>query len=593
VKRLALGLLWLAAAAGCASLQPRNAVRRMTLEEKIGQLFVVGTPGRFMNESSPEFQRLLRHVRDNHVGGIDWETWSYVHETAFLARRLQKEARVPLLFNADLESGVGMRFADVTYWPWPMAVGATGDPSLARRQGEIVAEEARAIGLNQIYAPVADVNVNPANPVINVRSYGEDPETVGRFVAAFIEGVQSGGVMATAKHFPGHGDTQTDSHRSIPVLRADRERLDKVELVPFRAAIAAGVGAIMTAHMSLPLLDPTPAPPLRKEERRNIYDEKGTEVTLDATMPASLSPKITQGLLREELGFQGVVVADALDMGGITVHFDPGEAAVGAILAGSDQLVKSPDLDAAIAGVRRAVESGRIPLDRIDRSVERILAAKARFPAPRGSEERAFRVVDSPTHRALCAEIARQAVTLVREEPDALPLSPGRRIAHVVVQGVVEASFEDLAVELEKRLAAAPETFTLDARSPEEEVAKAVEGAGRADVVLLSLFVRFRTGEGEIVVPEPARAAIERIAATGKSIVAVAFGSPFLVRELPQLRTYLVAYGGQDVMQIAVTRALFGEAPITGRLPVTIPEFAARGSGIQKPAAPAASVARP
>lgn len=593
MKRPAFAVTLAALFLGCATLAPRHRPGRMSLDEKIGQLFVFGAPGRFMNESSPEYQRLLGHVRDNHVGGIHWETWSYVHETAFLTRRLQRAARVPLLFSADLESGVGMRFADVTYWPWPMAVAATGDPTLARRQGEIVADEARAIGLNQVYAPVADVNVDPANPVINVRSYGEDPETVGRFVAAFVEGVQSHGVMATVKHFPGHGDTRTDSHRSIPVLRIGRERLEQVELVPFRAAFAAGAQSVMTAHLSLPLLDPTPAPPLSEAQRRNMYDTEGIEVARDATIPASLSPRITQDLLRGELGFEGLVVADALDMGGITVHFDPGEAAVRAILAGADQVVKSPDMDAAIAGVRRAVASGRISIERLDRSVERVLAAKSRFAGARGSEKRAFRVVDSAEHRALAGEIARRAVTLVREEPEALPLAPGRIVAHVTVQGVIAAATGTLSRELQKRLERAPETFSLDARSREEEVAAVLDGAGRADVVLLSLFVRFRSGEGEIVVPEPARTVIERLAAAGKPMIGVAFGSPFLVGEVPQLGTYLVAYGGQDDMQAAVARALFGEVPITGRLPVTIPDVAARGSGIQKPAGRAGSGNQP
>jgi beta-glucosidase-like glycosyl hydrolase len=597
VRRAAAGLLLLAAAGGggCATLLRGARVSGMTLEEKIGQLFVYVSTGRFMNESSAEYQRLLHYVRDDHIGGIHWGTWSLVHETAFLNRRLQAAARVPLLVSADLESGVGMRFSDVTFWPWAMALGATGDPSLARRQGEALAQEARAIGLNQVYAPVADVNVNPANPVINVRSYGEDPEMVARFVSAFVQGVQSRGVLATVKHFPGHGDTEVDSHRSIPILRITRDRLDRIELVPFRAAVAAGAGSVMTAHVSLPALDDTPAPPLREEARRNVYDPELTEVALDAMTPASLSPRITRDLLRNEMRFEGLIVTDALDMGGITVHFDPGEAAVQALLAGADQVLKSPRLDDAIAGVRRAVESGRISRERIDESVSRVLAAKARFPAPRPSPRKAFRVVDSAEHRALAAEIGRRAVTLVREEAGVLPLQAGLRLAHVAVQGAVEAQFGDLTRELARRLGQPPETFSLDARATDAEVGEMLEAVGRADAVLLSLFVRFRSGEGKIHVPEAAAAAIERIAATGKPIVAVAFGSPFLIQELPQLRTYFVAYGGQDVMQVAIAQALFGEIPITGRLPVTIPEVAARGDGIRKPATAAApaEAARP
>src|SRR5512141_1571614 len=260
----------------------------MTLDEKIGQLFVYVLPGAFMNEGSPEYRQLLHQVRDNHVGGLYWATWSNVYETAFLIRRVRGLARLPLLTGADLEAGVGMRFAGTTYWPWAMAVGATGDPELARREGEIVAEEARAIGLNQIDAPVADVNVNPDNPVINVRSFGEDPQEVARFVAAFVRGVESRGVLATVKHFPGHGDTRTDSHRSLPVLDVTRERLEAVELVPFRAAIAAGAGSVMTAHLSLPALDAEPAPLRPGGVAENPYTQDAAEAARNATLPASL-----------------------------------------------------------------------------------------------------------------------------------------------------------------------------------------------------------------------------------------------------------------------------------------------------------------
>ncbi|HEX9302865.1 MAG TPA: glycoside hydrolase family 3 protein [Thermoanaerobaculia bacterium] len=570
-------------AAGCATAafyRPADLNRN----EKIGQLFVYPATGRFVNDASPEYQALVHQVRDNHVGGILWFLAGEVSETARLTRKLQEIARVPLLVAADLEAGVGMRFQETTYWPWPMAVAATGDPTLAERQGRIVAEEARAIGLNQIYAPVADVNVDPANPVINVRSYGEDPETVGRFVAAFVRGVQSGGVVATAKHFPGHGDTHTDSHRSLPILFADRPRLDRVELVPFRAAIAAGVGAIMTGHLSLPAIDATPAPERPSSPGENPYTRDSSEIARDATLPASMSPAAVDGLLRKDLGFAGLVVTDAVDMGGIVDHFDPGEAAVRAILAGADQIPKSPDTDAAIGAVRRAVETGRIPEERLDVSVARILDVKRRFPAPRPDSEAPFRVIDSPDHRALAQEIARRALTLVREAPRALPLSSSIRLVHLVVDDIAASSLpgRDFARELEVRLGREPETFVLDPRSRTEDVEPLVAAAAGTDVVLVSLFVRVRTGTGKLVLPEPARAALERLAAAGKPLVGVSFGNPYLAADLPSLSTYLAAYGDQPVMQVAAARALFGETEITGRLPVTIPGVAERGSGIPK-----------
>ena len=555
----------------------------MTLDEKIGQLFVYTLPGAFMNEGSPEYRRLLHQVLDNHVGALHWATWSNVYETAFLNRRLRRLSKVPLLIGADLEAGVGMRFAGTTYWPWAMAVGATGDPELARREGEVVGEEARAIGLNQIAAPVADVNVNPDNPVINVRSFGEDPQEVARFVAAFVRGVQSRGVIATAKHFPGHGDTRTDSHRALPVLEVPRERLERVELVPFRAAIAAGAGAVMTAHLAVPALDATPVPERAEGPGENPYTHDPGEVTQNGSMPASLSPVLTQSLLRGQLGFDGLVETDALDMGGIVDHFEAGEAAVRAILAGADEILGSPDIDAAMAGVRRAVASGRISEARLDESLRRILSAKERARSPEPDFEEIFRVVDSPEHRAVAEEIARRSLTLVREAPGALPLDPGLKVLHVIASDGDQGKIgEDVAREVRSRLKSPPETVFLDARGDAAPGEDLVEAAGKADAVLLSLFVRFRSGRGTLALPEAQRTLIARVASSGARVVAVSFGTPYLLRDLPGLPTYLAAYGGQSDVQTAAARAVFGEAPITGHLPVTIPGLAPRGTGIQK-----------
>jgi beta-N-acetylhexosaminidase len=575
--------LFLIVAVGCATSRPESPAR-WTVDEKVGQLFVYPATGRFMNEESAEYRALVHQVRDNGVGGILWYLLSDVSETARLNRRLQAMARRPLLIAADLEAGLGMRFLDTTNWPWPMAVAATGDPSFAEREGKVVAEEARSLGVNQVYAPVADVNLDPANPAINVRSYGEDPETVGRFVAAFVRGVQSGGVLATAKHFPGHGDTRIDSHRALPVLRADRQRLERVELVPFRAAIAAGVGAVMMAHLSIPAIDATIAPVRALAPGENPETDDPSEVERDATVPASMSPPIVEGLLRRELGFAGLVITDAVDMGGIVDHFDPGDAAVRAIVAGGDQVIKSPDTDAAIAGVRRAVAEGLISAERLDESVARILEAKRRFPVPAADPEAPFRVVDRPEHRALAEEIAARAVTLVREAPGALPLARAQRVVHVVVNDVaaVAAPGRELARELETRFGHAPQTFVFDPRSRSEEIVPLLEAAAGADAVLVSLFVRVRTGSGKLVLPETAREAIGLLSSSGARLVGVSFGNPYVAADLPGLATYLAAYGDQPVMQVAVARAIFGESVISGRLPVTIPGVAERGSGISK-----------
>src|SRR5882757_6661965 len=391
----------------CASVPQRHVpkLEGLSLDEKIGQMFVVQARGVFMAESSLGYQQLMHQVRDNHIGGVIWSV-SNVYETAVLSSRLQNESRVPLLVSADLESGMGMRFLDTTYWPWAMAVAATGDPALAESEGRVVAREARLVGVNHIFATIADVNVDADNPVINTRSFGEDPAEVSRYVAAFVRGVQSEHVLATAKHFPGHGDTHVDSHRSLPILGVDRARLDRVELVPFRAAIDAGVRS----------LDDELVPVRRTSAGENPYGTAASEVPQNGTMPATTSKKIVGQLLRREMRFDGLVVSDAMDMGGITEHFDAGEAAIRAIEAGQDQILMSPNPDAAIAAVKAAVKSGRLSEARIDESVRRILDAKSWAGTPVGTNEQIFGGIDTKEHRDLAANIARRALTLVREQ---------------------------------------------------------------------------------------------------------------------------------------------------------------------------------
>lgn len=560
------------------------AVSELSLDEKIGQLFVYAGHGTFMNEASPSYQRFLHQIRDNHVGGILWFV-SDVYETAWLNRQLQSEAKIPLLISADLEAGMGMRFPDATFWPWPMAIGATGDPSLAEKEGAMIASEAKHLGINHIYAPVGDVNNNPDNPVINARSFGEDPERVAGFVSAFIRGVQSENVLATVKHFPGHGDTQIDSHRSLATLAVSRARLDAVELVPFRAAIAADVASVMTAHLSVPALDDTPAP-IRADRvpQENPYTADLSEVTRGAAMPASLSQPITETLLRQELGFRGLVITDALDMGALVDHFTAGEAAVRAIEAGADLLPKSTDTDAAIRGVKEAIRSGRLSEARIDRSVERIIAAKARVSPSVGEMEDIFRGVDPPAHRAVAGEIATRAITLVREMPDMLPVRRAARVVELVVSDFPESGFVlgDFDRELRARLSAPPARFTLDRTSNASDLEPLMTALKNADLVIIGFTVRVRSGEGKVGVPSLALKAIDAIGALNLPRLAVSFGTPYLLREVPALETYIAAYGLQPVMQVAAVRAIFGESVISGRLPVTIPGLYPRGSGIQK-----------
>jgi beta-N-acetylhexosaminidase len=546
-------------------------------------MFVALGRGGFMSESSPAYAALVHQVRDNHIGGFIW-TISNVYETAHLTRLLQNESRVPLLVSADLESGIGMRFTDTTIWPSAMALAATGDPKLAEAEGRVVAREARAIGINHILAPVADVNVDPDNPVINTRSFGEQPEEVGKFVAAFARGVQSEHVLACAKHFPGHGDTHIDSHRSLPTLGVTRERLEHVELVPFRAAVAANIGSVMIAHLAVPALDPS-AVPVRADRPagENPYGTRAEEVPQNGTMPATTSKPIITGLLRHDLGFDGLIVSDAMDMGGITEHYDAGEAAIRAIEAGQDQILMSPNIDAAIAAVKAAVVSGRLPQARIDESVRRILAAKVRVNAPVASTEEIFRTVDTAEHRELAANIAKRALTLLREQNGVLPLKQDAKVLILQVSDFPEiaAPLPDLDREVARRLKTRPQTMLIDGRTCAEDVTKIAAAAKNADLVLVALAVRARSGSGQIAVPAAARQLIADLA-PAVPVVAVSFGSPYLLREVPAAGTYFCAYGISPIMQVAAAQALFGETPIRGKLPVTIPGLYERGAGITR-----------
>ena len=487
----------------------------VNLDRKIGRLFSV--PARALTED------VIRHVRDNHAGGVIW-----FQSTTDVVRaanaQLQQLASEPLLISADLEAGMGMRFTDAVWWPPAMALAATGDPMLAEEQARVTAREALAIGVNHILAPVCDVNVDPANPVINTRSFGEDPRDVARYVEATVRGIQSEGCLATAKHFPGHGDTHVDSHRALPVLDASRERLERVELVPFRAAIEAGVGSVMIGHLAVPSLDPMPVPV--REAFENVWGTELHEVTRGGTMPATLSAPV-MSLLRS-LGFEGLIVSDAMDMGGLAAHFDPGEAAVRALEAGEDQVLYSADTDAAIAAVRRAVVSGRLSRARIDEAYERVRRAAMRSGVAAGWK---------PALRDRALHIAQRSITLVRDTRGLLPLRA-----------------KTIAVE----------TFTDE---PLEHVLMGNAGPDSADVLVLNLAMRPKSGAGRIAVPEEAKRLSEKYA---RKTIAVSFGSPYILRELAEVSTFVCAWGIQPVLQIAATNAILGKAEFTGRVPVTL-----------------------
>jgi len=566
-----------------------DELRRMSLDEKVGQLISVGINATFLNQDSEAYRTLKHYIEDDKVGGLILFRGP-VYESVILVNRMQQLAKYPLLISADLEAGAGMRFDDTVNFPWNMAVAATGNPVYARRQGEITAREARALGVQQIFAPVVDVNNNAENPVINVRSYGEDPAEVARFAAAFTEGAQAAGVIATAKHFPGHGDTAVDSHRGLPEINVGRERLNTVEFVPFKAAVNAGVGAVMTGHIALPQIDPTAIKPLPRDlkSKPTDTDEAGEIIDEKATMPATMSPVLGH-ILRNDLNFSGIIVTDALSMSGLTIYFTQEEAAVRALEAGADMLLKPADVDAAFRGVRQAVKSGRISESRVEESARKIMTAKYDL----GLVEQRLtpvdpidRIVGSKDVLALATDIAEHAITLVRDEDKVVPLKnlkPDTKIFNLAITNGDDRLWvaNPFVTQLTQR-GFKVETIVLDDRSSERDVQKAIERAKAADLVLASLYGRVRSGQvSSVGVPNAGARALTSLLSAKTPVIGISFGNPYLLQSFPELRTYLVAYGDMPSLQQATARALLGEIDITGKLPISLPGLYSRGTGIQ------------
>jgi beta-N-acetylhexosaminidase len=563
-------------------------LRQMSLDEKIGQLIAVGINATFLNEDSEAFQALRHQIVDNHVGGIVLFRGP-VYESVMLVNRMQELAKYPLLISADLEAGSGMRFDDTVNFPWNMAIAATGNPDYARRSGDITGREARAMGIQQIYAPVSDVNNNAANPVINVRSYGEDPHEVARYVAAFVEGAQHAGVIATAKHFPGHGDTATDSHRGLPEIDVTRDRLNSVELVPFRAAVDAGVGAVMTGHIGLPLIDATEISPLPRDVKLKAMDttEDGEIVSQKGTMPTTLSP-VMNGILRNDLHFDGLIVTDAMSMSGLTLYFTQEEASVRALEAGADLLLKPADPDAVLRGVRDAVKKGRLTEQRIEQSTRKVMAAKYDLGLAQQrvtSLETIDREVGGKSATELADDIAQDAITLVRNDAKLLPLNlpANSRVFNLAItNGDDRAVIAQPFISAMARAGVKMDTIVLDDRSSETEVARSVQKGAAADVVVVSMYGRVRTGQARsVALPEPGTKALNDLIAHNARIVGVSFGNPYILMSFPNLQTYLVAYGDMPSLQEAAAAALLGRIDIKGRLPISLPGLYPRGTGIQ------------
>lgn len=556
---------------------------RMTIEEKVGQMIMPRATGYFVNTESDEYTKMFQLVKNRKVGGFCFFQGD-VYATAVTINKLQEISNVPLLISADFERGGPMRIRRMTPFPEAMAVGATRSPELAFQMGTIVATESRAIGIHINFAPVVDVNNNPLNPVINTRSYGESPQLVADIASAYTAGMQSNGLVATAKHFPGHGDTDVDSHYDLPVLNENRARLDKIELYPFRQLIDKGVMGIMTAHLAVSALD--------GKQR----------------IPASLSRKITTGLLQNELGFKGLIITDALEMRGVTKVYNVAEAAIRSVEAGADILLLPPDEDAAIDAILEAIKNGIISQTRIDSSVRKILAVKQWLKLDENKlidVNKISDVVSTPEHWQVAKEISQASITVVKNER-AIPINPRKNTLALIISDT-----DDYRTDINRSGNANPnervgdyflnelrarsnkiKSIRLSPRSNQVDFNAALMQVREADVVICALFVKIRTrtnpyGLSQNLVDFINSISTEKRSAQKSKNITVAFGNPYAVGVLKNSDAIVFAYSDTELSTEAVAEILFGEISAKGELPVTIPDAAsgvtmyAFGSGLK------------
>lgn len=524
---------------------------------------------------APSWRRVAEYVTDDEVGGLTISVGSPT-EIAAKLNALQRLSVVPLLVGADLEFGAGYRarggyilpgmidLGGAVVFPPEMAIGATRDSALAYEQGRITALEGRALGIHVVYGPILDVNNNPANPVISTRSFGEDPRLDARLGAALVRGIQDNGMIATGKHFPGHGDTGVNSHLALPVVNASRARLDTVEFVPFRAAIAADVGAMMTFHGSMPALD-------------------------SSGVPGTLSRPVLQGVLRDALGFRGTVISDAMDMRGVLDQFGAVEATKRAVAAGADVLIQPLDVRTTIDAIVAGVGEGRYPESRLDDAVRRILEMKRRVGLHRNATvdlDSVRLVVGDSAHAAVASDAAVRSITLVRDSLHAVPISKVRQGARVLSLSVAPRADLGAGVTFNAELRRTLTNLVTVTLTPEDSAgfAAMLRTADSSDVVIVSSYIAHNWQATTVAAPRAVGDLVRALVKRGKPPVVIAFGNPYLLQQVPDAPAYIVAWGGFPVSQRAAAWALQGVTAIEGRLPISIPPLAPFGAGLSRPA---------
>lgn len=548
-----------------------SVMRTLTMRDRIAQLVWPWILGDYVAEGSEEWARIARQVQEDHVGGYIVSLGSPLDIAAKL-NALQRLSTTPLLVSADLETGVGFRarggyfvpngvdLGGATTFPLQMAFGAARDSSAAYELGRVTALEGRALGIHIAFGPVLDVNNNPANPVIGARAFSEDPHLTARLGAAVVRGLQENGMLATGKHFPGHGDTETNSHLALASVTASRARLDSVELLPFREAVRAGLGGMMTFHGFLPALD-------------------------SAEVPATLSPGIMTGLLRRELGFEGLLVTDAMDMRGVVDKFGAAEAAKGAIAAGADLLLMPADIKGTIDAVELGLREGRYPEDRINQSVRRILALKHQFGLNRERTvplERIRQVVGRRDHQESANRIAERGFVLAKDAAKLVPLqlNAGRpRLLSVTYARRAELSAGGTFNATLRAGGAEVRTAYVNADDENPGYDRLLADVGRSDVVVVSSYVNISSTSATADAPAAFIGFVNALMDRGARVVLVSFGTPYLLMHVPRAQTYAVAWGGSTASQRAAARALLGQSEISATLPISIPPLLKFGDG--------------
>lgn len=532
-----------------------RTLKSMTLDEKIGQLFV---------PVHADVEKTKEWITSYGIGGL-WFARTEAKKIAAELNALQEASKYPLLVTVDFEKGAGTYIDGATDLPINMALGASRDPTLAYQAAQLTAKEARAIGVHLNYAPVLDVNNNPDNPVINTRSYGENPSLVAKLGAAAIKGYQEYGLLATAKHFPGHGNTSTDTHAKLGVVTSSPSVFESVELYPYKQVLKqAAPSSIMSAHLWIEAVD------------------------LD-TVPATLSKNVMTTLLRDELGFDGIVFTDAMVMGGITSRYPFDVSTVKAIQAGCDIILFPGDLVKGIQAVRQAIADGQLTEQRIDESVRRILRAKTRVGVHTQrlvDVEKISSLVGTQANYLEAKRIAAQCITLAKNDGKIIPLTPAQKILvltmsnkegnSMVSRGLV--SFPD---EMRKLSGNVTELRLSDSLRS-DEVEQALKLAPGADAVVVAAYIKIVLSSGTVALPPSHAAFLKKLRETNKRVALVSFGNPYIGASAPTIPAYICAYDNAKALQEATAEAIYGKTPFKGKLPVTVSEKMKFGVGLVK-----------